>query len=316
MLGEKLARFKSWCDQRFANAMDFVANTRRNSTETALICLVPGEVLSHQLEEVIVPHRSVRHSPSFTSMKIPPLLTLAALLVSSHLHATTASPIDPNALSMLKRMSTALSQAKAFTFRSSSIIEVPAFTGQSVTLFSVGEVALKRPAMLRARLGGDAPAFDFYYDGTSVSALAPQTKVFSTAKAPATIDEMLAGLRHETGIRFPSAPLLYSDPYAILTRNLQSAVVIGPTSVNGIACDHLAFRSPGVNWEIWIDAGPAALPRRLAVTFTDKPNFPRTIIKFSHWNVHPWLFNSSFVFHKPEGVREIPFAAVLHSADR
>ena len=249
-------------------------------------------------------------------MKIPPLLILAALLVSSHLHASQASAIDPNALSMLKRMSTALSGAKAFTFRSNTIFEVPAITGQFVTLFSVGEVALKRPSLLRAHLGGDAPAFDFTYDGTSVSALAPQTKVFSRAKAPATIDGMLAGLRQETGIRFPSAPLLYSDPYAILSRNLLSAVVIGPTSVNGIACDHLAFRSPGVNWEIWIDAGPDALPRRLAVTFTDRPNFPRSLIEFSRWNLHPWLCNSSFLFHKPEGVREIPFAAVLHSADR
>jgi hypothetical protein len=249
-------------------------------------------------------------------MKIPSLLTLAALLVSGSLHAEQASPIDPNALSMLHRMSTNLSKAKAFTFESKSIFEVPSVTGQFVTLFSVGEVALKRPDKLRARHGGDAPPFDFTYDGTSVSALAPQTKVFSSAKAPATIDEMLAGLRNETGIRFPSAPLLYSDPYAILTRNLLSAVVVGPTNVNGIACDHLAFRSPGVNWEIWIDAGPDALPRRLAVTFTDRPNFPRSIIEFSRWNLHPWLLNSSFLFHKPEGVREIPFAAVLHSADR
>ena len=249
-------------------------------------------------------------------MKIPPFLTLAALLVSSTLHAAQSSTMDPNALSLLQRMSSSLSAAKAFTFESKSILEVPSITGQFVTLFSVGEVALKRPDMLRARLGGDAPPFDFTYDGTSVSALAPQTKVFSTAKAPATIDGMLAGLQHETGIRFPSAPLLYSDPYAILSRNLLSAVVVGPTKVDGIACDHLAFRSPGVNWEIWIDAGADALPRRLAVTFTDTPNFPRSMIEFSHWNLHPWLLNSSFVFHKPEGVREIPFAAVLHSASR
>jgi hypothetical protein len=249
-------------------------------------------------------------------MKRPFLLSLTALLFVGTLRAEPSSPIDPNALSMLKRMSATLSGAKAFTFESKSIFEVPSITGQFVTLFSVGEVALKRPYKLRAQHAGDAPPFDFTYDGTSVSALAPQTKVFSTAKAPASIDGMLSGLRQETGIRFPSAPLLYSDPYAILTRNLLSAVVVGPTKVNDIECDHLAFRSPGVNWEIWIDAGPDALPRRLAVTFTDRPNFPRSIIEFSRWNLHPWLRNSSFVFHKPEGVKEIPFTAVLHSADR
>jgi hypothetical protein len=217
---------------------------------------------------------------------------------------------------MLKRMSDSLAGEKSFTYQSKTIHEVPAITGQFVTLFSIGNVALKRPDKLRAILGGDAPAFDFYYDGNSVSAFAPQTKVFSTLNAPPTIDEMLSGLRTETGIRFPSSPLLQNDPYTILTRGLLSAIVVGPTKVDGFVCDHLAFQSPGVNWEIWIDAGSIALPRRLAVTFTDKPNFPRTVIEFSHWNLHPFLSDSSFLFHKPAGAREIPFAAVLHSADR
>ena len=244
------------------------------------------------------------------------LLPLAALLIALPLHAETSSPIDPNALAMLKRMSATLSDAKAFTFQSKSILEVPAINGQLVTLFSTGEVALKRPNKLRARLGGDAPSFDFYYDGTSVSALAPQTKVFSSERAPSTTDDMLSGLTRETGIRFPSSPLLYSDPYSILTRGLLSAVVVGRTKVNDINCDHLAFRSPGVNWEIWIDAGAEALPRRLAVTFTDKPMYPRTVVEFSRWNLHPWLRTSSFVFHEPAGASAIPFAAVLHSSGR
>ncbi len=174
-----------------------------------------------------------------------------------------------------------------------------------------------RPNKLRARLGGDAPSFDFYYDGAAVSAFAPGTRVYSTTKAPATIDAMLSGLQEETGIRFVSAPLLFSDPYAVLTRNLVSAVVVGPSTVDGAACDHLAFRSPGVNWEIWLEANARSLPRRLAVTFTDRPNFPRTLIDLSDWNLHPWfLWDSGFVFRKPEGVKEIPFVSVLKSAAR
>jgi hypothetical protein len=249
-------------------------------------------------------------------MKRVLLLALTAFLSSGALRAENRLPIDTNALEMLKRMSESLAKAKAFTFRSESILEVPSITGQFVTLFSTGKVALQRPDKLSVQLGGDAPRFDFFYDGTTVSAIAPGTAVYSQTNAPATIDEMLSGLRKETGLRFPSAPLLYSDPYAILTRSLLSAVVVGPTKVDGAPCDHLAFRSPGVNWEIWIEAGSRALPRRLAVTFTDRPNFPRTLIDLSQWNLHPWLCSSSFTFHKPDGVQEIPFTAVLHSADR
>jgi hypothetical protein len=31
-------------------------------------------------------------------------------------------------------------------------------------------------------------------------------------------------------------------------------------SFNGAHCEHLAFRSPGVNWEIWIELRSAPFP--------------------------------------------------------
>lgn len=224
--------------------------------------------------------------------------------------------MDPKALEQLQRMSTSLSSAKAFTYKSRAVIEVPASTGQFLTLFSDAHVALQRPDKLRALLGGEAPAFDFYYDGKTVSAFAPASKVYSAAKAPATIDAMLPELEDETGIRFVTAPLMFSNPYKVMTRGLSSAVVVGPVTVHGVACTHLAFRSPGVNWELWIESGPQALPRRLAVTFTDRPNFPRTIIEFSRWNLHPWLRAADFVFRAPAGAKEIPFASVWNSTGR
>ncbi len=238
------------------------------------------------------------------------------LLIAVPLRAEKTPAIDPHALAALRRMSDTLAGAKAFTYRSKNVLEVPAETGQFVTLFSTGEIALKRPDKLRARLGGDAPAFDFYYDGTTVSAFAPGTKVYSASAAPATTDAMLAGLEEETGIRFASAPLLFSNPYAVFTRDLETAVVVGPSVVDGAACTHLAFRSPGVNWEIWLESNDRALPRRLAVTFTDRENFPRTMIEFSAWNLHPWLGDGGFVFRPPAGMSKIPFVSVLKSADR
>jgi hypothetical protein len=225
----------------------------------------------------------------------------------------TAPRLDPHALDRLRSMGATLGAAKALTYRSSNTVEVPARTGQFITFFPEVKVSLKRPDKLRVQLSGEAPAFDFYYDGTTASAFAPQTNVYSVSKAPPTIDAMLPALQQETGIRFASAPLLFSDPYSVLSRGLLSAIVVGPSAVNGTRCEHLALRSPGVNWEIWIETGPQALPRRLAVTFTDRTNFPRVLVEFSHWNLRPWLKDSDFVFRKPAGAREIPFLSVLKS---
>lgn len=244
-------------------------------------------------------------------LKILPATCAAALLIPSPLHA--GQSLDQKALTSLKRMSTTLATAKAFTYQSKTISEVPAKTGQFLTLFSTADVALKRPDKLRAHLTGEAPYFDFYYDGTTAAAFAPASNVYSLSKAPPTIDAMLPGLEKETGIRFASAGLLFSDPYKVLTKGLTSALFVGPSSVNGILCDHLAFRSDGVNWEIWVESGPRALPVRLAVTYTDRANFPRVIVEFSHWNLHPGLKPGHFIFRKPADSREIPFLSVLKS---
>jgi len=242
-------------------------------------------------------------------LKFLPAACAVALLTPLHAEQT----LDQKALASLKRMSNTLAGAKAFTYQSRTISEVPAKTGQFLTLFSTADVALKRPDKLRAHLTGEAPHFDFYYDGTTAAAFAPATNVYSISKAPANIDEMLAGLEQETGIRFASAGLLFSDPYKVLTKGLKSALFVGPSAVNGTPCDHLAFRSDGVNWEIWVESGSRALPLRLAATYTDRPNLPRTIVEFSRWNLHPGLRPGDFIFRKPADSREIPFLSVLKS---
>jgi hypothetical protein len=244
-----------------------------------------------------------------TLLKLLSAACAAALLAPASLQAKP--PIDPQALSSLKRMSNTLAAAKAFTYRTKTVSEVPAKNGQFLSLCSTADVALKRPDKLRAHLTGEAPHFDFYYDGATAAAFGPANNVYSLSKAPPTIDAMLPGLERETDIRFVSAGLLFSNPYQVLTRGLTSALFVGSTTVNGTPCDHLAFRSEGVNWEIWIESGPRALARRLAVTFTDRAHFPRTLVEFSNWNLHPGLRPGDFIFRPRTGSREIPFLSVL-----
>ncbi len=239
-----------------------------------------------------------------------PVVCAAALFAPSPLQAGSGKAIDPKALETLQRMSNTLAAAKAFTYEARTISEVPAKSGQFLTLFSTTDVALKRPDKLRAHFAGEAPHFDFFYDGTTAAAFAPATNVYSLSKAPATIDAMLPALEKETGIRFASAGLLFSDPYKALAGDVVRAQVVGQVQVNGTPCEHLAFQAEGVNWEIWIEASARALPLRLAATYTDHPKLPRVLVEFFHWNLHPALRPGDFVFHPPAGSREIPFRSV------
>ena len=225
-----------------------------------------------------------------------------------------APVIEQQALDHLKAMSDKLTAAKAFTYRSRSTIEVPAKTGQYLTHFIESDVALERPNKLRSKVSGDLPHYQFYYDGSTVSALDIEKNLYAIAKAPGTIDEMLPFVMEKAGIDFPAADFLLGNPYAELTKGLTHAIAVGPVKVNGVPSEHYAYMSPAVNWEVWIDAN--SLPRRLAVTHKSVDNFPRFQVEFLDWNLNPKLSASEFVLKKPQGAKEVEFGAKMENPPR
>jgi len=217
--------------------------------------------------------------------------------------------IEHYALDRLKQMSEKLTSAKAFTYRANSFIELQAVTGQFLTFFIDSEVALQRPNKLRINVSGDLPNFQLYFDGAKVSAFDPEKNFHAASDPLATIDEMLDFVMAKAQINFPSADFQYSDPYAVMTKNLTHAIVVGPSMVNGVPCEHFAYMEPGINWEIWIENDKKALPLRLAMTYKQVPNFPRFLVEFSDWNLNPKLSADTFVFKIPANAKQIEFGS-------
>ena len=82
--------------------------------------------------------------------------------------------VEQYALDRLKQMSDNIAAAKAFTYHATHFTEMPAPTGQFLTLTVVSKVALQRPDKLRVNVWGDVPAFDVYFDGDKVSTFDPE----------------------------------------------------------------------------------------------------------------------------------------------
>jgi hypothetical protein len=247
----------------------------------------------------------------------PPAQPVAKLEQQAPMPTANPAPppapvIERYALDRLKQMSSTLAAAKSFTYRSNNFMEVQAeATGQFLTFFVDTEVALQRPNKLRVNVSGDVPGFHFYFDGARVSAFDPQKNLHSVYEPLATIDEMLDFVTTRAHINFPSADFMYSNPYARMTKNLTHAIVVGPSMVNGVPCEHFAFMEPGLNWEIWIENGKRALPLRMAMTYKQVSNFPRYMIEYTDWNLNPKLKKDIFVFKAPANSRKIEFDMVV-----
>lgn len=221
-----------------------------------------------------------------------------------------APKIDAQAEQSLKRMSAFLAGLKTFSFSAEETVEEPRPGGQAVELSNRRRVTVARPNRLAAELAGDSGDRQFFYDGKTVTLFDRTARVYGTVPAPATIDAMLDDVFQRFGVSVPLADLLFSDPYRILTENVQSGTFIGTHRVGSVRCQHLAFRGAALDWQIWIDAGETALPRRLAIQFKQAPGAPRYAATLEEWNLSPPVADTTFVFQPPAGAQKIAFLPV------
>ena len=217
--------------------------------------------------------------------------------------------VEQGALDLVKKMSAKLAATPAFLVRTRSSLEAPGGTGQFLTFFTESVVAVERPNKLSAEIRGDAPPFDFHFNGKQMTAYEPTRKLYATADAPQTLDELVPFAAKTASILLPFADVLYSDPYAILTKNATNAFYAGFSVMRGARCEHVALATPEIEGQIWIDA-KTDLPCMIAGTLRNVQGAPRFAVEYYDWKLDPKLPAKLFTFAKPEGADAMDFRAL------
>jgi len=217
--------------------------------------------------------------------------------------------LEPRATDLLKAMSGKLAAAKSMTFTATVGYEYPSKLGPPIQYTTRYDVAMQRPDKLRVLSPGDGPASEFYYDGKSMTALAPVENLAAVADAPPTIDAALAAAFKDAAIFFPFMDLVASDPYKALTDGAILAFYIGQSSsVGGTKTDMVAWANDEVFLQIWIGIDDK-LPRRLRATFRADPLRLRHELDLSNWQLDPALPPDTFASAKAQSAGRIAFAA-------
>ena len=221
-----------------------------------------------------------------------------------------AAGIDPQAEKLLKASTDFLASQQRFSAFTHSTIEAVLTSGQKLQFDHYVELVAQRPNKLRARRIGDLVDQDFYYDGKSLTLYNPGEKYYATVEAPGTIEEMLDFARETLDIVGPAGDLVYRNAFDILMQDVTNGFVVGKGIVEGILCDHLAFRSPHVDWQIWIEDGDRPLPRKLVITSRDVANAPQFQVVMSEWNLAPETGATLFKFMPNKGHEQIDFLPI------
>jgi hypothetical protein len=80
---------------------------------------------------------------------------------------------------------------------------------------------------------------------------------------------MLDFARTRLDIVAPAGDLIFKNAYDVLMDGVTEGIVVGKAVIEGVPSDHLAFRAPDLDWQIWVQQGAQPLPRKIVITTLD-----------------------------------------------
>ena len=229
-------------------------------------------------------------------------LAVAAAGVAS---VSVARADEAQARSLLKTMSDYLGAQKTISFEYDTNLELVTKQQQKIGLASSGTLALERPDKLRAtRMGGFANV-EMVFDGKTLSLLGKNANVYAQTEAPGTIDHLVDELRDKYHRPVPAADLLMSDPYNELMPQVTDVKDLGSGVIRGVECDHLAFRTNEVDWQIWIAQGAQPYPCRYVITSKKVKGSPQYTLDIRAWKAAGEVASDAFKLEIPPGAQKL-----------
>src|SRR6266404_6678311 len=161
--------------------------------------------------------------------------------------------IDPRAERVLRSACDYLAEAPHFSIIAEVWRDHVEDSGQKVQFARTIDLRVKRPNRFHAEIHSPHTQRAFWYDGHVLTELDCKRNLFSTTKAPGTIDGALDVARDEFGIDLPLIDLAVSDPYRNVAAKVEKGTYYGLAPAMGFQCHHLAFTQDNVDWQIWIE---------------------------------------------------------------
>ena len=237
---------------------------------------------------------------------------LATVLVAT-LAAAPARALaqGSDAKSILKAMSDYVSSQKTIELTFDSDIEVITPQLEKIQFTNSGEALLSRPDKLRAhRVGGYADVA-LFFDGKTVSVLGKHINGYAQFDAPGSVDQLIEALRSGHGVALPGADLLLSNSYDVLVAGIMESKHIGRGVIDGLECEHLAFRNFDTDWQLWVEVGERPIPRKLVITSKTLTNAPQYTLRVKGWKTGIQPAPDAFAFVPPAGAKKLASDALI-----
>jgi len=212
---------------------------------------------------------------------------------------------DADAKRLLKAMSDYLGSQKAISFDYDVNLELVSTQQQKIGLASSGTLTLDRPDKVHLTRTGGFANVEMVFDGKTLTLLGKNTNLYTQVEAPGTIDQLVDLLRDKYHRPVPAADLLMSDPYKELMPEVNDVKDLGSGVIHGIECDHLAFRTKEVDWQIWIAQGARPYPCRYVITSKKVTGQPQYTLDIWAWKTGAEVASDNFKLTIPTDAKKL-----------
>jgi hypothetical protein len=228
-----------------------------------------------------------------------------AVAVALLLSASAGQAAESDAKAILKGMSDYVGGQKTISFSFDSDIEVITPALEKIQFTNSGTVLLSRPDKLRAhRVGGYADV-ELVFDGKTVSVFGKSLNGYAQAETQGTVDHLIDWLRVGQGVALPGADLLRTDSHSLLLADVLEAKHIGRGVIDGVECEHLAFRNFDTDWQLWVEVGARPIPRKLVITSKTISGGPQYTVRVKDWKTGFEPAADAFSFTPPAGASQL-----------
>jgi len=210
-----------------------------------------------------------------------------------------------DAEALLKAMTDYVAGQKSISASFDSDVEIVTPELEKIQFSSSGKLQLSRPDKLRVTRTGGYTDVQLVYDGKMVSIYGNNAKAYVQADLPGTVDQLVDLMQARSGAAVPGMDLLLTHAFDELMSNVIQARHIGQGVVDGVECEHLAFRSDDTDWQVWIQSGATPAPRKYVITSKAVAGAPQYTLRIRDWKTDVVADADAFTFKPPAGVTKV-----------
>ena len=204
----------------------------------------------------------------------------------------------------LMDMAKKIAEAKQFSVSMHMGYDAVQESGQKIEFSEMRKVLVSRPNHMRvdAQLS-DGKTKGLIFDGKIITLFDNDENVYSQTERPGDLDGAIRYAVAIMGVRFPLARMLVTTFPTELQKLSGDVDYVEQNTLGAVPTDHIADSTEGVDYQIWI--AKDSLPRRVKLTYKNKPGQPQFWAEFTDWNMKPKISSSNFTFTPPKGAEKI-----------